>query len=486
MRYLIFLLSCLIFFSSQALGEWVIDPLHGIRVDLPPAYTLNVRSAEGRIILRCLDRPGGIVIFPLKNPKKADEAYLLRVLSLPFYKQGEVFFKTNKNFSLALVKAPYLSFSPYFDQGFIFRLYLKGLANQETRAALMLTRGKKYSLAVLFLPPPGESLERLFKLYSSFKWEKPTVPFKRIEVRSKLFEIPALWIDIPKGFSLKHGLTLTQNGEMPEIIVSGPNGSGFALLGFIGSRLVVAQGFGVVQVADIFDPLSGNYQLVSQPITTHDALIKFYCKWLGLSRGPEIIFLSETPYPLLIGAKEAFYFLKADSIRGWADLIESRITQTGGVVQTMAGSLILAYGPGNFLYQSLGGLFSIETNAEWEIRNMRFAISEARKEIAHQRWMWREFRKTQDYINRLHRQQINAEEVYQEEMARALTNVLSDYTYARDPETGEVFHLEDTSREYWRDVEGDIYGFENTPDERLLEAHGFKRIEVRLEGFGKW
>jgi hypothetical protein len=141
---------------------------------------------------------------------------------------------------------------------------------------------------------------------------------------------------------------------------------------------------------------------------------------------------------------------------------------------------------GKNLEKLIGILNSFEINPEWMSKNLKVASKELKKEIAHQKWMWREFRKTQDYINKLHRQSIKEEEIFQQEMARAATNILSDYTYARDPETGEIFHIEDEFEQYWRDEEGNIYGISGEVDERALEINGFKKLQIKVEGFGQW
>jgi len=119
--------------------------------------------------------------------------------------------------------------------------------------------------------------------------------------------------------------------------------------------------------------------------------------------------------------------------------------------------------------------------------NFKAALGEARAEMAHRQWMWQEFKKTHDYIKRLHREEMTAEQVFQEEMARGLCNILSDYTYVRDPETGEVFHIQDEAQEYWRHEEGEILGIaEGEIEPAELESMGWHRLQVRLEGFGKW
>ena len=129
---------------------------------------------------------------------------------------------------------------------------------------------------------------------------------------------------------------------------------------------------------------------------------------------------------------------------------------------------------------------SLEANPKWVFKNLEILNMEAKKELEHRNWLWSEFKKTQNYINRLHEQSIKEEEIFQEEMARALTNILSDYTYAKDPQTQEVFHLKDEFEQYWRDQEGNIIGFSDNIDEKFLEANGFKKLHIRIEGFGKW
>jgi len=77
------------------------------------------------------------------------------------------------------------------------------------------------------------------------------------------------------------------------------------------------------------------------------------------------------------------------------------------------------------------------------------------------------------------------EEEYRHKTAEAWANALAEETYVRDPDTKEVFRLDDTLGEYWRSEIGDV--IMSLPagelDEGLLKAYGWKKMEVSLEGW---
>lgn len=56
----------------------------------------------------------------------------------------------------------------------------------------------------------------------------------------------------------------------------------------------------------------------------------------------------------------------------------------------------------------------------------------------------------------------------------------------RDPESGEVFHIDDVAQQYWTNEFGHIIGVDEPVDEQKLEAMGWRGMEARFEGFGSW
>ncbi len=478
----------LIFFllGSVSVADLFRDPLHGLEVKLPPGYRLCLRS--GRILITPYTFNGGVVIFPLKKPPKKKGDYLLKVLALPFVRDGKVFYRQRKNFYVAEILATYQDFIPFFDLDYTLALFYQGLALRPVRAKLLLKEGKHYALAFLVLPPPGEKISNLRAIVDSFRWQRPSLPYRRKAVRSTLFGITALWVDLPQGFSLKKALALTKIGEIYEVVVSGPE-AGAAALGYVGANFV--QSFDPMMPVSMFyyfDPLRGQDVPLGAPLPGPEALIELVVREIT---GITAVRLLPANFPISFPPNlppPRVYLLRAQAPRleGLARIHVNEVRTYPNRAGSYGGLMHFVWGEGKTFAMARGVLASLELNPRWVNQATKLMLQEARKEIEHQRWMWNEFRKTQRYINRLHRESMAAEELFQEEMARAFTNILSDYTYARDPETGEVFHLEDTAREYWRDEEGLIWGLPEGVDERLLEARGFRRLEVRPEGFGAW
>ncbi len=92
-------------------------------------------------------------------------------------------------------------------------------------------------------------------------------------------------------------------------------------------------------------------------------------------------------------------------------------------------------------------------------------------------------------LNRMVLQMLNEEREFNSRMARAWTNALSDQTYVKDPETGEIFRVHKRvweTGEFWRDpIWGDILGGveRGSELERLLRQKGWRLLQQSLEGF---
>jgi hypothetical protein len=92
-------------------------------------------------------------------------------------------------------------------------------------------------------------------------------------------------------------------------------------------------------------------------------------------------------------------------------------------------------------------------------------------------------------LNRMVMQMLNEEREFNSRMARAWTNALSDQTYVKDPETGEIFRVHKRvweTGEFWRDpVWGNILGGveRGSELERLLREEGWRPLQQSLEGF---
>lgn len=100
-----------------------------------------------------------------------------------------------------------------------------------------------------------------------------------------------------------------------------------------------------------------------------------------------------------------------------------------------------------------------------------------------------EFTRTNIEINERLRQKLEEQREERSRMARAWTNALSDQTYIRDPETGEVFKVHKRVwdvNNFWRDpIFGDIIGTigKDTKLGEILREKGWKVMDESLSGF---
>jgi hypothetical protein len=102
---------------------------------------------------------------------------------------------------------------------------------------------------------------------------------------------------------------------------------------------------------------------------------------------------------------------------------------------------------------------------------------------------WERVIKDNRELNRMVMQILNEEREFNSRMARAWTNALSDQTYVKDSETGEIFRVHKRvweTGEFWRDpVWGNILGGveRGSELERLLREEGWRPLQQSLEGF---
>lgn len=122
------------------------------------------------------------------------------------------------------------------------------------------------------------------------------------------------------------------------------------------------------------------------------------------------------------------------------------------------------------IFNGVGSSFSY--NPEWMMRTMEIWSKEQIEESRMVREMLKEHRE------------------FNTRMATAWTNLLSDQTYTKDPETGEIFRLHKRSWEtgdFWREpIFGDVIlgGVERGSKlEELLKMEGWRRLTESLEGF---
>ena len=363
-------------------------------------------------------------------------------------------------------------------------IFIQNIAGLNAKGIITVVRGKKYSLLSVLIYQSKEDLKELKSIISSLKFKKPTVKYGNKTIMSKMHGIPAMYVDLPSEFTIQNTFyvvmqTLT---ELPAILIKSKTEGiyvGIVLFQYLYSQDPLIPYFS----AGVSHPLTGQPMPVQAIFQSDEEFIKFIVNQVSNLQNFSIKYVLKLTYPMT-DFHYQIYRLYSKNIFGSAWVGRKDLNLGNAYSGNWSGVFNIAWGKN--LNKAVGSLISFEVDPKWFSKNIQVTIMEAKKEIEHRRWIWNEFRKTQDYIKRLHEQEIKEEQIYQEEMARAMTNILSDYTYARDPETGEVFHLKDDFDQYWRTEEGKIFGISGDVDERLLEAQGFKKLQIRLEGFGQW
>jgi hypothetical protein len=496
MLKLIILVIVSIFIYVDSPSQTIIDPLHGIKVknvEKLSGFFIIANSKIGKLVIRKNDEPAGISMFVMRKSKSRDPIYPLKILSIPFG-NNQVFYKINGNVINAVAVGNYLNFSTFFDTGFARDLFIYGWANSPAKGYINIVSGKKYYFVTVFLPTKNVSLKALLNIASNVELIKPTEKYKSTGIYSKLVTkkgklVKAVYVDLPVGYRISGGTVLPKNmTEVPFFCVENKKSKACTI--FIYYQFFNYSSYLTpIAVAQLFSPIYKRTVQTNLYFKSEIELINFYLRSLGVQIQPKHILTSNGIYPLSQMPKKSYEIL-GNNLIGYYDLLIGEVFMPpNGYSKTYVGALTFAYGKTKEDFQkAFGAMISFLYNPYWVSEITKFSFQEAKKEMEHSMWMWKEFRKTMDYINKLHHHSIKEWQIYQEEMARAASNILSDYTYIRDPETGEIFHIEDDAKEYWRDNENNIVKlFEPEEiDRKLLKTLGWRKMEYRLEGFGQW
>ena len=496
MRFLVALII-LLFIFPVSFSQTLIEPLHGIKIkniENLDGFIVSASSKTGKIVIRHAIEPAGISMFVMRRSKSKDPVYPLKILSIPF-RNGQVFYKMDKNVINALALGRYYDFSTFFDTAFAQDAFIYGWANYPAKGYINIVRGKKYNFVTVFLPSENFPLEALFDIASNIELIKPAVKYKKTAVYSQLIRkegkpVEAVYVDLPEGYTITGGTVLPQYiTETPFFCIE--NSRSKACMLFVNYQYFAYSDYllGSMAVAQIFSPVYKRVIQTNLYFRNEAELINYYLRYLGVQTQPEYDLIVDGIYPISQTPIRIFR-IKGKNLIGYAHLLVGEVSMPpNGYSINYTGYFVFSYGKDKKdFYKAFGSMLSFLYNPYWVSEITKFSMKEAREELKHQMWMWSEIKKTMDYIYKLHNHSIKEEQVYQEEMARAATNILSDYTYVRDPETGEVFHIEDDAKEYWRDNEGNIVKLfkPEEVDKRLLEVWGWRKMEYRLEGFGQW
>lgn len=372
--------------------------------------------------------------------------------------------------------------------------------------------GRRTVLIYTILAPleaPRDEIDTALRIVRTLRFLPPE---QRISYRTEalvdpVYGIPALWIPVPEGFLLTGQVVRADN---PQFFyrLDGPGGS--LRSDAISFQSYAAQSFpGVSQTASI---VTWNGQSLTWPqavlIQTPEAcapLLLSLWEMAGMPwtlRGHRVF--TAANYPLL-------RLLARPLEDAWHSSI-AMMQMTGTQVHTfIASHLLLAQSgrrtrlasfisfafywtqPGIMSSQSGGVTFPIVDVMEFEdeadlaeLLPVFLGVLTGKK--INPSWSWRV---AQENLarNRIWNQAIRAyAEAAQEFETRthlAWTNILSEQTFAKDPETGEIFQLDDVGGNFWRDPDtGAILAtVPGTDFEAFLQANGWRQLPPSLEGF---
>ena len=487
------IIALVVVFTSHgfaALFGRITDPIHGFSVDLPRGWTVRASVNLGKILIASGDSTKIVSIFVMKGKPKE----VLRLLT--FMVRSGVMYREEKDALVAKCSTTYMGAIPFVDGATATDLGFYGLINRPVDLTITIFPGRKYNVVMAVIVPQGEEAEDVRQVVTSFQFVKPTVKAETVTIRD-WDGTPAFYIDLPKGWKLDARILRMPKSVMgmPYIKISSDRGR-VTYMPFNYTFMSYADPMMPFAIATVFDPdlgqevqCQGAYQDPSQFI------LGWIAPKMNLHLNPDAIESFDLPEPEgfqatygMGGVSVDFGIYHASGGRCELEVLMAKTTASmpPGVSYGMTGNAVGIEGDEEARAVAAAAIRSLVPDPKWLRANLRAEMQEIKREMEHRRWMWNEFRKTQRYISQLHQDSMAQERKFQEEMARAFANVLSDQIYVRDPESGEVFHIDDVAQQYWTNEFGDIIGVDEPVDEWKLEAMGWHKMEARLEGFGSW
>lgn len=354
-----------------------------------------------------------------------------------------------------------------------------------------------------------DEIESALRIVRTLRFLPPEqrIPYRTEAIIDPVYGMPALWVPVPEGFAFTGQVVRADN---PQFFYRLEGPGGFLRFDAISIQSYATQSFpGVGQAASI---VTWNGQSLTWPqavlVETPEAcapLLLSLWEMEGMSwtlRGHRIFTAADHPLLRLLAHQ-----LEASS-RSSIAMMQMMGTQ----VQTfIASHLLLAQSaqrmrfatflsfafnwaqPGLMSSQSGGVTFPVMRVMEFEdeahlAELLPIFLGILTGEKINPSWSWRV---AQENLarNRIWNQAIkayaDAAQEFETRTHLAWANILSEQTFARDPETGEIFQLDDVGGNFWRDpISGDILAVEPGSDfEEFLQANDWRLLPQSLEGF---
>ncbi len=492
-------------------GE-VTDLLHGFSVRLPQGWALKVhdnfiRISDDRILCFVVFR---VARYNGNLHQVAQSWWLERQAMMSGYSQPRFAFRKLSQGILIVGEGLGYPFVLHPMMSVNFGL-LGQTPPSNYREVTAILPGKATALVVTLLFPAGTEkakLDEMLNIVRSFRFlpQEKMVNWRQETIYDPEVGMEAGWIHVPKGFEF-HGAIIQQGTKrVPALFLR--KGDMMMRVDNIDLQSSALQtGFGAN--ATTLLTINGQTSQQPQPIflqSTRDVASFVLSIWqaetgeqwelkeqLELPRSAMEQLMEQQILQEL--AQSSAVFRRA--VQG--GLVKLALSaQSGSLVRQafVSGSLTLSQQPDPFAasqdcFVSITvQMFQFPENRSEEARGIFAGINNSIQfSPRHALSALERFIRDNQELNRMVMQMLNEEREFNSHMARAWTNALSDQTYVKDPETGEIFRVHKRvweTGEFWRDPVWDniLGGVERGSElERLLREEGWRPLQQSLEGF---
>jgi hypothetical protein len=380
------------------------------------------------------------------------------------------------------------------------------------REVTAILPGERYALVVTFLFPEGTSQskwEEMTAILRSLRFLPPQqmVKWRTERVHDAEVGMEAATMHVPEGFEFKGAVIRQGTKRVPVVWVQ--KGDKMLRIDHIDVRTSFLQtGFG--GNANSVITVNGQSMQLAQAVSTQseeDVIQLVLALWQG-----------ETGQSWTLKEKKNLPFTAEEArMNAQAQQMTAQGMAAMGV-QAMTNPIKVSFVAESGSLKRRGiiqGNFGISQRSDWvaatqmgQITIMVFMIQAPVSEFettqavfqgvfhswqgnpAHALSALERFTQENKQLNQMVRQMTQEQQDFNSRMATAWTNLLSDQTYVKDPQTGEISRVYKQSWEtggFWREpVFGDtLLGAvrEGSKLEELLKSEGWRRMQESLEGF---
>ena len=484
------LVGLILFLTTYVLGGDLVnyrDPIHGVEVRIPIGWSLSVFPRYVLITSDDLTRFLVFRVYKGRNLREAARSVLTETRLMA--RSWRAHFKRTRHG--ILIRADFKGYPYELDPMIPISWGVIGRTPPQDYTSLTyLIPLRRSSLVVSFYFPRDagrKAVEEMVSVARTFRFTKRRIPSKRVVIRDPETGQVAATLRIPEGWDFA-GTVLTEPprdiyfvatkgdrvvrrdlitvstliqpmGQITQVSINGRN--------FLSQVPIVVSSFeGAVDLMiSLWNSQGGGWRLVSREVYPKTVYLKaleegFKGQWLTMARVYGM--------PADLGVFRGEFTARGSGLIRLATLTGFFMNSPQTATFSAIALTVQARSRGEAGGLMRGVLSGFRPDPEWFLSKMQRNI------------------KDHAYWNRVILGVMRRHNEFLTRSSIAWTNILSEQTFVRDPETGEIFQVDLTGDHYWRDpIEGTIIGGvrELSELESLLRSRGWRKLDQSLEGF---